>query len=233
MNEQFEPNNQSEELLPTTEKSSSGSSKIPALVVLALILLTIIAGYYFYTNSKSPDFGPDANPNSNAPAAQPGTNQTSAGNQGSAKPSKDLMVYSSDTYSLKYPSNFQDFREDGEVLILSMIGPKQEMATELFDGISLRFQPRELNVSIEQMAQTKIEESEQSGTAEVIAGPEEVTISGHSGVKLTLRGLGEYELIFLQGNDSTVLEISNITEDPENLGYAAQVEQIMSSIEFQ
>lgn len=233
MNNQSEPNSQSEELVLTPEESSSGSSKIPVLVTLVLILLAVIAGYYFYTNSKSSDLGRNISPNTNTPVVQQNTDQMPVGNWGSVKLPEDLMVYSSGTYSIKYPVNFQDFREEGDVLILSMIGPKQGMVTELSDGVSLRFKPLDLNVSIQQMAQAKIKESEQSEITEVIAGPEEVIINGYPGVKLTLKGLSEYELIFLQGNSSKVLEVSNITEDPGNLGYAAQVKQIMSSIEFE
>jgi hypothetical protein len=202
----------------------------PILIIL-LVLIAIGGAYYFGTKKGSIIPIPTQ---ITTPTATSTNIQTTA----TIKPTTDLTanwnIKTYSTYIIKYPSSLTVNEREGSIFTLSKWGPTQMEGTELYDGFSISFQPRELpNVTPIDFANSHIKESVDTGISELIAGPTPVTVNGYKGVTYTIQGLGRYKDIVLASNDNIMLmHVSMLVNDPGNIGFQKTVDQILSTFKF-
>lgn len=149
-------------------------------------------------------------------------------------PIAEWKTYSASTYEVKYPEEMTARIEEASVFYLSKWGPTQKKDTELYDGISLRFQPFELpDIDLEAYVQDKVQETETEGMAEIISPPVPINIGDYKGLTYTSRGLGTHKYIYIQSSDKIMLmEIIDSTVDPNNQGFQQITDQILSTFKF-
>jgi hypothetical protein len=137
-------------------------------------------------------------------------------------------------YQVKYPTDLAINEREGSIISISKWGPTQIEGTELFDGFSVTFQPKELpGVSPIDYANSQIEEMLNTGISELLAGPTAITVNGYKGVTYTGQGLGKYKHFILASNDNLMLmQISLLVSDPGNIGFQETVDQIISTFSF-
>ncbi len=142
--------------------------------------------------------------------------------------------FTSSTYQVSYPSDLIVNEEPGSVLIISKWGPTQKEGTELFDGFSLSFQPREIsNTPLLNYVQAKIEEIRQVGESKIITGPDPVNINNYSGYSYISEGLGRYKIIILESSDKKLfMVISVIVADPGKFGFQSMADEILATFRF-
>jgi len=133
-----------------------------------------------------------------------------------------------------------NLREGGDGnpgISLSLFGPAQKLDTELYDGIALNFSlPFKLGSrSLKDYAQEKINKDKEMPDLIIIEKDlEEITVGDLKGYTYTVSGLGTFQYLFLQSQFKTdnFVEISNLTSDPTNQGFAQIVEQVLASFKF-
>ena len=148
-------------------------------------------------------------------------------------PMKEWQTYSSEggCFSFKYPQEVE-YKMQGDLAHLSILGPTQKEDTEFFDGMSLTFSSLlAIDVSLKDYVDSKVDESKQFG--EIIKPNAEIIVNGIKGYTYTSQGLGIFESIYLQAEDkSCAVEITNSTVDPTNQGYQETVDKILSTFKF-
>ncbi len=148
-------------------------------------------------------------------------------------PTADWKGAATNYFTFKYPSEIDVRTEEGDVLVLSKWGPTQTDGTELFDGFSVSFEPKETTNTPEEYAKSLIDKSEKGGVSEITEGSEPVTVNGYEGVTYTEEGLGTFKHYILDADNSSVLiHISILVSDPGNLSFQKEVDQIISTFEF-
>lgn len=212
-------------------KNSRGFAAI--LVVLLVVALIGSVGYIVYRNTQSEKTAQvdKSEPLSLSPSpyATPTPSLSPTPNSFSG-----WKTFSSSAYKVNYPADFDIKELEGSVLVISKWGPTQKKDTEFYDGISLVFTPREIpNTTPKDYAQVKIDEIKAAGIADIISGPDPITINNYQGITYTEQGLGIFKTIVLQSNNGVLLmDITNSTNDPGNIGFSKTVDQILSTFEF-
>lgn len=135
-------------------------------------------------------------------------------------------------FNLLYPDDFKiDQQGDGQYTRLTKIGGTQKGQTEMYDGILMVFEVIDLqNQTLEEWVDMTIKTSTQDGTMAVIEPKSPVTLNGYNGFTYTLRGLGASKYMVVQKNVDSKYAVSIVSavDDPENLGYQAEVDSIFS-----
>ena len=198
-------------------------SKKPLLIVLLILILGIIAGgvYLYLQNQKS----------AVQPIVPEITQQTPSP---TPDPMADWEIYSISPYQVKYPQGLQVREDEGSVLNISKWGPTQTEGTELFDGFSITFQPREISdADLSAYVDAKIEEVKIQDISKVTSGPSPVTLNNYEGLTFVEEGLGIYKVTIVESKEKSMfMEISVLVSDPGNLGFQETVDQILSTFKF-
>lgn len=220
------PEQQTNEPLPKpTPQKQSRKKIIIGLTLLAVILFSSLF-YFFYqkTNVETQT--------TQAPVTIGSVTDLSPTLVPS--PTSTWKTHTTSTYSFKYPPNTQIREEEGSTAVVAFSGPTQTADTELFDGYSVSFQPREIpNVDIVEHAQNTVVTLNNSGICTITKPPSPVTINGYSSATYKATCMGENTYYYLQSKDKILLvEIITSTADPESIGYEEVVDQILSTFEF-
>jgi len=152
-------------------------------------------------------------------------------------PPKDVITsgwaqFSTDNFKFEYPIDVELIESTKGASVVKW-GPTQEAQTEFYDGISLSFYLHTLNnQTIEEWVDEKINEN--TGVVEILKGKDKFPHLTLDGFTYTLSGLGTQRNIILVSPYDTglIIQIVDSTSDPTNQGYAAIVEDIISSFTF-
>jgi hypothetical protein len=147
----------------------------------------------------------------------------------------DWKIHTESTYKFSYPPDADLTEQEASVVVLSKWGPTQTEATELFDGYSISFKPREApdkSLNVNSLTGNLIAEIENLGISKVISGPDQIVIGKYEGLTFTEEGLGTFKHIILGDDQGILVEISTIVSDPGGLGFSEIVDMILSSFEF-
>ena len=192
------------------------------LIVLSILILGIIAGgAYLYLQNQKPEIPVALPVNQQSPSPTP-------------DPMADWEIYSVSPYQVKYPQGLHVREDEGSVLNISKWGPTQTEGTELFDGFSITFQPREISdADLSAYVDAKIEEVKIQDISKVTSGPSPVTLNNYEGLTFVEEGLGIYKVTIVESKEKSMfMEISVLVSDPGNLGFQETVDQILSTFEF-
>lgn len=198
----------------------------PIIILLVLVGVALLAYFgYFYKPSVQPPPQP-APQETTSPIPSTTSLET-------PDPTANWKTYTSSTYSVKYPADFNSQEDEGSVLVISKWGPTQRSETEAYDGIFLRFIPTEIGTNLDDYVNAKIEDLKQQGIVEVLSAPKDVVINGYKGLTYTTLALGtNHHTILASGKGNMFIEIINNTADPGNLGFSQTVNQILSTFKF-
>lgn len=204
--------------------SQNGFTAILILLVGVLIGGVVVGAYYLGTQKTNKTEVPKTSASVTPAPSTPATNSDETA---------DWKVYTASTYSVKYPIDFEIKEEEASTVTFFKRGPTQKEATELYDGIALRFQPREIaNAKAMNFAKSLIEETTRNETGEVTEEPKSITINNYQGVSFTVRGLGIHKIIVLEGSNSMLMYIIDSTADPNKQGYQETANKILSTFKF-
>lgn len=218
---------------PIPQPTTPPPQKNNAITIIGLVLMLIsflaLAGYVFtHKETVMNKLLPDKT--SISPTQAPTNSPTPT----TTEIESAWKTYSSPTYQFKYPDSVQLKENEDSIITISMSGPTQTEATELFDGFSVSFQTNETaNQDLESYINNLIDEINKEGVIKVIDGPSAINIGNYNGLTFTEEGLGTIKQNFLQSDDKTlVMQISVIVEDPGNLGFQETINQILSTFKF-
>ncbi len=149
-------------------------------------------------------------------------------------PTADWEVYANEIFQIKYPSDIEVEEEAAGLVRLTKLASNHQLGTELYDGISLSFETREIaNLEPITFAENKIIESNENGLGDVISPAKQTTLNGYDAAEYTYRGLGTTKYTIVQADDNVMfVVIGNATVDPNNSGYSETVDQILSTLSF-
>lgn len=138
-------------------------------------------------------------------------------------------------FTLRYPASFTLKEEPVGTYVLTRVGPTQSLNTELFDGTALIIRWHDLQGrSLENFVDHQIAAAGLDGISVIVRGRQPVTIGQYNGYSYVLEGLGTYTKSFIMKDSaSQVLQLEYLVEDPTNLGFQQQINQIMSSINLE
>lgn len=147
----------------------------------------------------------------------------------------DWESYTSKVFTINYPTDVTISELDGDLLTLKKSSPIDPKIGEFINGISLNIRVHNsLDMSSLEFAQQQIGESTRdNGTGELLSGPEEIVFNGYNAVAYTMRGQNIFSrIIFKSPTNNTLIEITDLSLDPENKGYHEIVNKILSTFEF-
>lgn len=133
---------------------------------------------------------------------------------------------------ISYPPDLKLTERDASEIVLQKWGPTQKANTEFYDGISISIQPFELYFTAEDYAKNKIGEIERNGIGQITKPLAPITIGDYSGFTFSATGLGEHQMIILKSPSGMIINITNSTNDPGNLGFSQTVESILATLEL-
>jgi len=209
---------------------------LPVVIIIVALLIAAGGGYYAYkTIQTQKEEGKDVKEAKPELTPSPELTPTPQETEQPADETANWKTYTNSEagFSFKYPEDVSLI--ENEIVRLSLWGPTQKPQTEFYDGISLQFElPFELgNTPLENYVQSVIEAEIVEGISELIKDKEKIVIAGLEGYTFTIRGLGEFQYIYLQSSDSVyAIEITNATRDPAGQGFLQTVDLILSTFKF-
>ena len=214
--------------LTTSQEGTKGGGGGLVKIAAVLLILAILAVVAYFTGNYFT--GLKTKPSPTVVATEVPVETPSA----TLDPTVDWKTYSTSTYEVKYPSEIIPKEQEGSAVTFSKWGPTQKEGTELYDGYSVSFVPREIpNTTLESYVNAKIEEVKKQEVSKVTSGPNVKTINGYRGLSYVEEGLGTYTQIILESKDKIMfVEISVLVSDPGNLGFQEVVDNILSSFKF-
>jgi hypothetical protein len=202
------------------------NSKLIIWVVLGIVLLLLIGGgAYLVSSGKLAGLGkaPSPTPTLTPVATATPTPDTSV--EGWSTFSKEGVAF-----SFMYPPELEYREYEDGSYTLSKLGPTQTEGTEFFDGISLSFRAGELEgLTLVEWMEKKAEELKEVFE---VTTPEVTQIAGIPGYKMQVKGIVEADYYYVALGTSSYLEIIDATKDPTNVGFAATVQKILSSLKL-
>ena len=182
---------------------------------------------------------------SQIPVVQTGTEPTvniseTPGSEIAVSPDADEMqgwkTLTTNYFKVRHPSDVKSVNWGSMIYSLEKWGPTQQEDAEFYDGISIRFQVKEINdLNAEQYAKNKIEETKKQQIADIVQELKPMTLRLSKGFTYTSSGLGIHRYyIFQVGkiDDAMILEITDSTVDPTNQGYQTTVNKILNTLEI-
>ena len=227
--EEVPPQDPPPQVPPQMDKPKSKSSFLTIIGVIVIVVLLGLVGYLAWQNSQL------NNQLTETPTPQPTLQPTLAPTPTPTNdPTAGWELFTASTYNVSYPTDVTANEEAGSVLLLTKQGATQTPDTELFDGISLVFEPKEIsNTTLEEYVSARVDGILKEGVATISSEPTPITVGTYTGLTYTTDGLGTFRYIILESKDKTMfMVITDATIDPENLGYADTVDLILSTFEF-
>ncbi len=228
---------QQQEPPPTTtppahqDAKPKGKTNVFAIVgvFVIVILLGLVAFLVMQNNQLKSDIAQAPPPP--VPTLMPTLAPTSAP---IADPTAEWEIFTSSIYKVSYPTDITVTEVTGSVLVLSKQGTTQTPDTELFDGISLMFEPKEISdTTLEEYVNARVDEVTKEGIATVTSDPSPTTVGKYTGLTYTTEGLGVNRYTVLESeNGAMFMVITDVTVDPENVGFSDTVDLILSTFEF-
>lgn len=138
-------------------------------------------------------------------------------------------------FTLRYPDTYTINEEPAGTFILTRVGPTQTLGTELYDGVALIIRWHELQGrTLENFVDQQIAAAGLDGISVIARGKQPITVSEYDGFSYVLDGLGTYTKNFIMKDSANrALQLEYLVEDPTNIGFQQQVNQILSSVNIE
>lgn len=139
-------------------------------------------------------------------------------------------------YTLLYPNDYkQEIIEEGKYFRVYKTGATQQGQTEMYDGVIFHVETVPLNgQTLEQWVDAHIKTQTADGTSELIEPKKLIRVNNYPGFTYTMRGLGESKYTLIQKDEASdfAINITTAVNDPENVGFQAEVDAIFASIQM-
>lgn len=139
-------------------------------------------------------------------------------------------------YVLLYPNDYAQDSQDGDKYVrLVKRGATQKGQTEMYDGVIVVLETVDLQgQSLTDWVDTRIKEATADGTSEVLQPKTATTLNSYPGFTYQVRSLGSSTYLVVQKDTQSrwAVSISFLVADPQNLGYQAEVDALLSTLEF-
>lgn len=156
-------------------------------------------------------------------------------NPSPATETESLRTLQGNGFTLRYPDSYTLNERPAGTYILTRVGPTQAVGSELFDGVAVIIRWHNLQGrTLENFVDHQIAAAGLDGVSVVARGKQPVTIGQYQGYSYVLEGLGTYTKNFIMKDSShRTLELEYLVEDPTNIGFQQQVNQILNSINLE
>jgi hypothetical protein len=149
-------------------------------------------------------------------------------------PTENWETYNHKTvgYSIKYPNDVEIKEREASLIHFLKLGPTQRPETELFDGLSISIDPREIAASAIEYANGQVK-NPVFGPNDIIEKPRSTTVNGYPAATYTTSALGIHRTTVIQNNDKNMLYIiTDSSVDPTKQGFLETANQIISTFKF-
>jgi hypothetical protein len=139
----------------------------------------------------------------------------------------DWKYYSSDNggFSIKYdPTLTLEDDVPNSSTRFYKLGPTQKGETEMYDGIIFSIRRISVTDGGQSYIDGQIQQFKEVGT--ITRELHDSNLNGIPTKEYSASGLGDFEIIFVPVDSTTLLEIAYMTPDPTNAGFRATVEMI-------
>lgn len=196
--------------------------------MLGIAILLILAGvslFFFSSQNKNKSSSPSPTSQDGAPTTS--ISQVDLGSGGSS------YLDENGAYSILYPSDYTLDTQDAVHIRIYKRGEEERPQSEMSDGVLMVFESVNLSgKSLESLVDTRIKESTADGVTKVAGSKKAVTQNSYSGFYYTLTGPGSSQNLILQKDTSSTnaVVVTYSISDPEQKGYQAEVDAVLSSI---
>lgn len=205
------------------------------VIIGIVVIIFVAAGAYILISQRQQQNGTQNSPQTTQTAPEevvPTENQRVADLQAGGSSYRDPESI----FVLLYPNDYQmDTQGNGDHVRFFKRGATQTGQTELFDGVLMVFETENIgNQSLSDWVDARIQSSTADGTLEVIEPKKSITLNGAPGFTYKTRGLGEAEYYVVQkdANSQNAVVITTSVNDPENVGYQAEVDAALSTVQL-
>jgi len=135
-----------------------------------------------------------------------------------------------DFFSVAIPNSFKKTYESNYVKFV-FAGTNQERDADLNDGIILVFEKLVLTESLSEEVDAVIQEYRASDHAEIIKGKTPFSNDKLQGYEFVIRGVGVSTVYYVEDKlTGEPIIIRAVIQDPSDVGYSKQVQQILNSV---
>ncbi len=150
-------------------------------------------------------------------------------------PMADWKTYTHTAFTFKYPADVKLTPENPDAVSI-LKDPGQPQLEGFSNGINLQFNLITLksNQTLEQYVDAQITALKEGPGHDITQPKQKVTVNGYSGFTYTTEFQGTWKNMYLQSpsSKSTVIQIIDGTQDPQNQGYRTTADQILSTFKF-
>jgi hypothetical protein len=215
------------------------STKLAGVIfALLLLILVIYFGMMFYRRSVLAESNATATPTPQMATSSPGENITFE-----PQTQSDTLAIGGSSYRdpkgvfvFLYPNEYSlDSQNNGQYTRIFKRGEMQRPQSEMSDGVMMVFESIDLgNQTLGEWIDATIKTATADGTSQVTSPKQTIVVNDYAGFTYTLRGLGESKYVVLQGdpNSSSAVSVVALVADPQQKGYQAEVDAIMSTLQI-
>lgn len=212
-------------------------SKVGAIIIPLVLIVITGAAIYYFVNQPVLNGENSSSPSPISESARDGASNLPSGDSSA---SSALMaggssyLHPNGSFSFLYPNDYQ-IGNEGTFVRIYKNGPSQKGQTEMYDGVLMLFEPINLQgKSLSEWVDQSIEASTMDSMSKVTKVKAATKVKNYSGYTYSLEGLGESNHVVLQkdNNSGTGVHIIYSTYDPTGVGFDAQVESIIKTLEI-
>lgn len=133
-------------------------------------------------------------------------------------------------FSIKYDPDLKISQRAKQDISLYMYGPTQKGETEMYDGLTLSFRRAQFTGSIDDYVQKEM--GQFSAIGQITTPLHDITINNTPAKSFSASGVGDYTVIFVPLDDTSVIEVAYIDPDPGSLGFQKDIDLMLSTFEL-
>ncbi len=141
----------------------------------------------------------------------------------------DWEIYTNSAigFSIRHDPDLRFSQRSASDVSFYMLGPTQKGETEMYDGMNISFRKVRFSGAIADYMQ---QEEGQFAAVGQITAPLHDTQLGHVSAKtFNASTQGDFTIIFVPVDDSSLIEIAYLDPDPGKLGFQKQIDQILAT----
>lgn len=196
--------------------------------VIGLLIIAVVVGGYLFLNAQS------SQPQTPSPKPMPQVsiqpdelNELQAGGSSYQDPDG--------TFVLLYPNDYtMDTENNGAIVRFVKRGEMERPQSEISNGVLVVIEKADTgNMSLAQWVDSRIDQITADGTTQITEGKKQIMLNGQPAFTYQSRGLGESQTYVVKkdNNATNVLIISTLVADPNNVGYQAEVDAMLETVE--
>lgn len=191
-------------------------------LVFTILALVVLGGVVYFISTE----------NQVVPVSPPITEQ---GMTEIGESAANTYKHTDGVYSFAYPDDYTLDTQDPTYTRIFKQGEQQRPQSEMSDGVLVVFESLDLaGETLEQVVDARIQQSTADGTSRLVQPKQAVVINGFPGFTYVIDGLGTANYVVLQNNadSDTAVSITYLVADPQELGYQAELDAILSTVEL-